>query len=105
MGMSCSPEILPKIVLAVAGVCYEQREDACSTDLDGGDYDQDDASYQARLRAHLAPFSLLSFFLRGHLLEQIYGQDDQHRHKEQAREPLDRDRVLSPVEVEDVDKR
>src|ERR671914_3031457 len=105
MGMSCSPEVLPEIVLAVAGVCYEQREDACSTDLDGGDDDQDDASYQARLKAYLAPFSLLSFFLRGNLLEQAYGQDDQRRRKEQAREPLDRGRVLSPVEVEEVDKR
>src|SRR5688572_14170110 len=104
MGMSCSPEVLPEIVLAVAGVCYEQREDACSTDLDGRDDDQDDASYQARLRAHIAPFTA-AFFLRGHLLEQAYGQDDQHRHKEQAREPLDRGRVLSSVEVEEGDKR
>jgi hypothetical protein len=57
MGMSCSPEILPEMVLTVAGVCFEQREDACSADLDGGDDDQDDASYQARLRAHIAPFT------------------------------------------------
>jgi hypothetical protein len=45
MGVSCSPEVLPEVVLGVLGISYEQREDACPADLDGGHNDQDDACY------------------------------------------------------------
>src|SRR5918995_1452029 len=56
MGMAGSPEVLPEVVLGVGGIGYEQREDARPTDLDGGHDDQDDASHQAGLWTHAAPF-------------------------------------------------
>jgi hypothetical protein len=56
MGMSCSPEVLPKIVLAIARVCYEQEEDAGPADLYRGNEDQDDAGHQAGLWTYAAPF-------------------------------------------------
>src|SRR5918995_5590973 len=56
MGMAGSPEVLPKVVLGVGGIGYEQREDARPPDLDRGNDDQDDASHQAGPWTHAAPF-------------------------------------------------
>jgi len=43
--LQAEAEVLPKIVLGVARVTYEQREDAHPTDLEGGYNDRDDACY------------------------------------------------------------
>src|SRR5918997_4540984 len=59
MGVACSPEDLSQVVLGVLRIAYEQREDAGSADLDRGNEDQEDASDQARLWAHEAPFLLI----------------------------------------------
>src|SRR5919107_968707 len=56
MGMACSPEVLAEVVLGVGGICYEQREDARPPDLYRGNDDQYDASHQAGLWTHAAPF-------------------------------------------------
>src|SRR5215212_192044 len=56
MGMAGSPEVLPEVVLGVAGIGDEQRKDTSPADLDGGYGDQDDAGHQAGLWTHLAPF-------------------------------------------------
>src|SRR5215204_3460440 len=56
MGMAGSPEVLPEVVLGVGRIGYEQREDARPADLDRGNEDQDDASHQAGLWTHAAPF-------------------------------------------------
>jgi hypothetical protein len=56
VGVAGSPEVLAEVVLGVGGIGYEQREDARPTDLDRGNDDQDDASYQAGLWTDAAPF-------------------------------------------------
>src|SRR5688572_26704853 len=59
MGMAGSPEVLPEVVLGVGRIGYEQRKDACPADRDRGNDDQDDASHQAGLWSHAAPFFFL----------------------------------------------
>src|SRR5215216_7984207 len=56
MGMAGSPEVLPEVILGVGRIGYEQREDARPADLYRGNDDQDDASHQAGLWTHAAPF-------------------------------------------------
>src|SRR5687768_16541331 len=65
MGMAGSPEVLPEVVLGVGRIGYEQRKDARPADCDRGNDDQDDASHQAGLWTHAAPFLFTTCATRG----------------------------------------
>src|SRR5918993_175974 len=65
MGMAGSPEVLPEVVLGVGRIGYEQRKDARPADRDRGNDDQDDASHQAGLWTHAAPFFFTTCATRG----------------------------------------